>query len=294
MAAAGRNAYDIIRKTGAWVPTRDGPMPPGGVALAERPDKVSEMTPKNLNATPDEKRTSELLTQIATLDTLERVADMSKAGLSLPEIKAQLQGHPGIRSITPEHIKPQALGGAAFRRKLIENDLEALYKPSYAGKVGDAFDNPGLLNMFPSLKEINFRVDPWSKYAGSYYPEKNLLEVSGAEKHQAAVPTIVAHELNHAVHRQTGLPPGMDPSRAKTDLTESYRRGLVSENLFRFLMNKTSDDVYHRAWGEGLANASMHALGKDEKWIRDVPPWARMTDRGGNPIDPSEFWIPYK
>lgn len=295
MGAAGRSAYDIWKKTGVWAPTPYGPPVPNGIPLAEIPDTAAGMTPRNLAPPPDPSAVQRLMIELSVYDTMMKYAEMKAKGIPHEEIQAAIKGLPGASRIPPG--APITTGQVVFGQKLTDSKLKALYAPQYAGTVGEAFDQPDLFAKIPRLKDIRFRVDPYAKFAGSYYPEQNLLEVSSAnrpDKAEINTPQIVAHEIGHGIQRHTGLPGGMDPSRARTDLIESHKRGLVSDSLFERLRRMSSDDVYHRAWGEGLSNATMHAVGWDERMRREIPPWARMTDKAGEPIDPFEFWTPYR
>jgi hypothetical protein len=260
--------------------------------LAEIPDYLENVTMKNIAFPPDPDEVAKLKAALSTINTKYAYAEARKNGMSHEEAIGQLKDQPGVREIDPRI--PMETGHAVNRMNLLQSQLNRLTAPMYGDTLGELINHPSLFEKFPRLKDVKFKEERSSQFAGKYDPSRDLILLNSDYSHRGPMfqGQSLIHEVGHALQNHYGLPSGANPASARSRLTQAHSQGRVSDSLYERLMEMTSDEIYHRAWGEGLSNATMNAVDWDSLQRKATPPWLRMTDNQGRILDPKEFWIP--
>jgi hypothetical protein len=293
MQAAGATQGRVFTGTDVWLDYPHSPTP-GGIPLAEIPDYLENVTMRNIAFPPDPDEVARLQDALKSINTKYAYAEARKNGMSHEEAIGQLKDQPGVREIDPK--MPLSPGHVVNRMNLLLSQLDRLTAPMYGDTLGELIHHPSLFEKFPRLKDVNFKEEKSSRFAGKYDPSRDLISLNSDYSHRGPMfqGQSLIHEVGHALQNHYGLPSGANPNSARSRLEQAHIQGRVSDSLYERLMKMTSDEIYHRAWGEGLSNAAMNAVDWDSLQRKATPPWLRMTDNSGNIIPPSEFWIPPK
>jgi len=248
--------------------------------------------PKNIATPPDPAKIRGLEAAMSSLNAQYTYAEARQAGKSHQEAFDMVKDMPGAYVIDPRI--PISTGSVVMRMNLLQSEMAKLTKPEYGNRLGDVLEHPELFARMPRLRDVNFRAEPLERFAGSYNPVKDLITMNTNLMDSGPLNTgqTLIHEVGHAAQQHYGMPGGANPKSARTRMLEAQRAGNIDDDLFGLLNRMNSDDLYYRAWGEGLSNAAMQALGWSDQARKDTPPWARMTDARGNAIPPNQFWIP--
>jgi len=291
MQAAGDTQFRVFRDTDVWLDYPHSPTP-GGIPLAEIPDYLENVTMKNIAFPPDPDEVAKLKAALRSTNTKYAYAESRQNGMSHEEAIEQLKDQPGVKEIDP--WMPITTGHVVNRMNLLQSQLNRLTSPVYGDTLGELINHPSLFDKFPRLKDVKFKDERSSRFAGKYDPERDLISVNPEYSHRGPMfqGQSLIHEVGHALQNHYGLPSGANPMSARVRLTQAHSQGRVSDSLYERLMQMTSDEVYHRAWGEGLSNATMNAVDWDSLQRKATPPWLRMTDNQGRILDPKEFWVP--
>jgi hypothetical protein len=291
MQAAGAAQGRVFTGTDVWLNYPHSPTP-GGIPLAEIPDSLENVTMRNIGFPPDPAEVDRLKAALNAAHTKYTYAEARQNGLSHEEAIGRLRDQPGVMEIDPR--MPPTTGSVVHRMNLLQNQLERLTAPVYGDTIGELIHHPSLFEKFPRLKDVKFKEERSSRFAGKYDPDRDTISLNTDYNHRGPLfqGQSLIHEVGHALQHHYGLPGGANPMSARSRLTQARDQGLVSDRLYWDLMDMPSDDVYHRAWGEGLSNAAMNAVGWDSLQRKATPPWLRMTDNQDRILDPNEFWIP--
>lgn len=292
MQAAGRGSFGIFGDTNVWL-NSSGTETPHGRPLAEIPDTASNASLVSIAPPPDPKKVAALQELLSTINARYAYAEARQAGKSHEEAMDLVKDIPGAYTINPRI--PISTGSVVMQMKRLQSELAELEKPRFGGTLGSVISHPELFDRFPRMRKVLFTTDKNADYAGKYNPDLDTITLSerAIDLGDKYASETLIHEAGHAMQHHYGLPGGASPRSARTRLLESRKRGLVpDDDLYARLIGMNSDDVYRRAWGEGLSNSAMNAIGWSDSQRRAIPPWARMTDAKGNAIPPNQFWIP--
>jgi len=292
MQAAGRGSFGIFGDTNVWL-NSPGTETPRGMPLAEISDPLLSAQPKNIATPPDPVQVERLNSAMSDLDARYLYAEARQGGMTHAEAMALLKER-GSPPIWVDPQRPPTTGEIVNRMNVLSWEVNNLNKPKYGNKLGDVIEHPELFSRMPRLRDVNFRAEPLERFAGDYNPDKDRIRLNTNYMDSGPLSTgqTLIHEVGHAAQRHYGMPGGANPKSARTRMLEAQRAGNIDDDLFGLLNRMNSDDLYYRAWGEGLSNAAMQALGWSDQARKDTPPWARMTDARGNAIPPNQFWIP--
>jgi len=291
MQAAGRGSGEIFRNTDVWLDSPSSPTP-GGMPLAEIGDYLDNANPRNIAPPVHPTVLTGLQSAMGALNAKYTYAVARQGGATHAQALELVRGQPGANMIDPN--TPTSPGLVVSRMNLLQNEMERLTEPKYAGKLGDVIEHPELFGRLPRLADVNFTTEKGGRFSGKYNPEKDLITLNKDYMDRGPLNTgqTLIHEVGHAIQNHYGLPRGANPASARTSLMKAHEQGRVSDSLFERLMQMDSDEVYHRAWGEGLSNAAMNVLSWDNTERRMLPPWERMGPTIFSSISPDQFWTP--
>jgi hypothetical protein len=121
-------------------------------------------------------------------------------------------------------------------------------KQSFAGDMGEAYQNPELFEAYPDLKNINTTGGYDLKGAEGYYSGKSPEQIAlGTEDKRS----IASHELTHAIQQREGFARGGSPE----------------------MFNANQDKQYRSLAGEAEARNVQERLDFDMQKRKAIPPW---------------------
>jgi len=308
MVAEGSSAEDIWRETGWWVPTPDGPVPPGGAPRYEIPEPegmaVARQTPQETAYYADRQ---EIADELDLARAIRR--RMDKTGEPAEEAGAALGVAPDHEAVETaaemdvDDIVTQAKG----QEKLLD-----LYRER-GRPLHERVDFPELQQAYPDSNEMNVAYfDPVTSndprirgdfgLRAYYDPRAKKLGLNTYNDPSEDAKKVV-HEAQHAIQaRERGFSPGgsIDDAahgfgrveKGKTKelqplQSELYRYKETGDvqykpaadqarelmDKYRRLDSMGAYDRYRRIGGEAEARAAEARLGMRPEKRRQRPPW---------------------
>ena len=247
MAEQGVDAGKIWEETGWWVPTKDGPRPPGGAPRYEIPDPLPNVPLKRVTqkgaeeAAPFEKR-AQVMEEAAKL---RRYADAYE--MTIPEALADMKAK-GI-PIPSGEARQQAM--MPYNTFLLEKQAEdakmraAVIKERH-GTLGERLEHPKLYEAYPQLKDMDVRFvepDVLKGAQGQFDPATMTVSIDRTLPDEKAL-SVLLHETQHSVQ----------------DIEPGFSKGGSSETAKNRVQAATSGAVIWRARLNRMIKAKEEAL----------------------------------
>jgi hypothetical protein len=247
MAEQGADAGKIWEETGWWVPTPNGPMPPGGAPRYEIPDPLPNVPLKRVTpagaeaAVPFEQRAKVMkeaadlrdFAEANKLSVQETLAQMKELGFDMPSKEAIQQA---MMPYSTASMKQQA-ESAAMRAAIVKE------RP---GTLGERLPHPELYEAYPQLKDMDVRlVEPaWLGGArGRLDPTTMEISIDRTLPDDEVVSTLL-HETQHGVQ----------------DIEPGFSKGGTAEAASSRVEAATTGAVVWRAQLKRMIKAEEEAL----------------------------------
>jgi len=247
MAEQGEDAGKIWENTGWWVPTKDGPLPPGGAPRYEIPDPLphvplKRVTPKGAEeAIPFEKR-AQVMEEAAKL---RRYAEANK--MTIPEALADMKAK-GIPIPSGEARQQAMLPYSTFlqERQAEVAKMQAAAVKEKHGTFTERLEHPELYEAYPQLKDLNVHfVDPdvLRGARGQFDPDTRTVSIDRTLPDEEAL-SVLLHEAQHGVQ----------------DIEPGFSKGGTSRTAPSRVQSATSGNVIWRARLNRMIKAKEDAL----------------------------------
>jgi len=250
MAAGGSAAEDIWRETGWWVPTPDGPTPPGGAPRYEIPEpegmEVRQRTPQT-EAYERNAREQFEETDLA----LEVRRAMDRDGVSAEEAGAAFgldPGHDAVERAAEDTVEDLE----AWRRGIVK--MAKLYEDR-GRPLHERIDFPELKKAYPETDRISVTyfdpmtsTDPRVRGDGSlaayYDPRREQLGLN-TRRDPAEMASRSVHEVQHVIQNQER---GFSPGGSGIDAAHGF--GRVEKGKTKDLQPLQSDLYRYKETGD--------------------------------------------
>jgi hypothetical protein len=202
MAEQGADAGKIWEETGWWVPTPNGPRPPGGAPRYEIPDPLPNVPLKRVTeegasaATVFEQRAKVMkeaadlrdFAEANKLNVQEALAQMKELGFDMPSREAIQQA---MTPYSTASMKQQA--ESAARRAAVVKE-----RP---GTLAERLEHPALYEAYPQLKDMDVRLvepDVLRGARGQLDPATKTISIDRTLPDEEAL-SVLLHEAQHGV-----------------------------------------------------------------------------------------------
>jgi hypothetical protein len=219
MAEQGENAGKIWEETGWWVPTPNGPMPPGGAPRYEIPDPLPHVPLKRVTgsdtaAAARYRHTAEVMEEAARLRefAMDHNIDMSQVLKRLQEL--------GVDTPSEEVIKEAMLrrhqGPAVIRARAQTYTEMAEKEAMKSGRLGERYPHQALYEAYPELKDFKVELVDASAIGGARGQLDPFTKTIRLDRNlsEEEMPSVLLHEAQHGVQ-------DIEPGFSKGGTTEA-------------------------------------------------------------------------
>jgi hypothetical protein len=298
MASQGVDAGKIWEDTGWWVPTEDGPIPPGGAPRFEIPDPlpnvpVKRTTAAGAEAGADYAHRAKVLESAAAL---KEFAEKHK--LDIPEAISKMR-ELGLETPPKEAVQHLMMPVGARQTPVSMMERAHLYKQMAEresmgqGTLGERYPHPELYEAYPKMRNYKVElVDPdrLGGASGEFDPVRKKIRIDQTLPEDRVASTLL-HEVQHAIQdRERGFSLGGNPETAGNRVSAATSAAVVDRTRLKRSIEAMEETIKSPDLSEAQVARLRRDLEHSKKALAELDrikptPEARRAWEGMTPYD---------